>query len=67
MTYIPKREFEDKPDVFSPFVPMDHENIVEVCEQQLNDTSKKLKPNTFILYILIALLVYFSLKRYKCL
>ena len=33
-----KRTFEDKDDTFSPFVPLDPENIVEICEENTNDT-----------------------------
>ena len=69
MPYIPERIYEDKPDTFTPFVPLDCDNVVEVCEKQLNKdtTNVKLNKRQMFLYIMILLFVYFSLKRYKVL
>jgi hypothetical protein len=66
MPYIPERRFEDKPDTFSPFVPMDGDNIVEKCESQLNDAPIKKSDNKKTLKIVLLLfLVYLLLKQYK--
>ena len=67
MPYIPERIYEDKPDTFTPFVPLDCDNVVEVCEKQLNQDTKTMKINKkqIFLYIMLLLFVYYSLKRYK--
>ena len=67
MPYIPERIYEDKPDTFTPFVPLDCDNVVEVCEKQLNQDTKTMKLNKkqIFLYIMLLLFVYYSLKRYK--
>ena len=67
MPYIPERRYEDAPDTFTPFVPMDHDNIVEVCEQHLKENTALVKSDhrqlaKFILFFVIG---YYSLKRYK--
>jgi len=74
MPYIPERRVDDKPDTFTPFVPFDPDSIVEICNLQLVKRSELLKKNIQITYqknkilmwlLLLALLVYFSLKQYK--
>ena len=66
MPYIPERRFEDKPDIFTPFVPLDHDNIVEICETNKDHQIKKSeKQKPYIIYSLIALFLLYSLKHYK--
>ena len=68
MPYIPERIYEDKPDTFSPFAPLDCDNVVEICEKQLKKDTTNVKLNkNGVLYIMILLFMYFSLKRYKLL
>ena len=60
-----KRTFEDKDDTFSPFVPLDPENIVEICEENTNDTQiGKGKKCNMCIYGLLLILIILSLKRY---
>ena len=67
MVYIPERVFEDKPDTFTPFVPLDPENVVHVCESNLNTSTKKININNkqIALYVFIAIFLYYSLKQYR--
>ena len=66
MPYIPERRFEDKPDIFTPFVPLDHDNIVEVCDSKENHQGKKMpKKKNYMMYSLLALALLYSLKKYK--
>ena len=67
MPYIPERRFEDKPDIFTPFVPLDHDNVVQVCEtNEAHQGSKmqSLKKKPFLMYSLMALVLLYSLKQY---
>jgi len=60
-----KRTFEDKDDTFSPFVPLDPDNIVEICEQNTNRTSNiKIVNNNMFIYGLLLIIIILSLKRY---
>ena len=66
MPYIPERRFEDKPDIFTPFVPLDHDNVVQVCETNEDHQGSKMpKPKPYLMYSLIALVLLYSLKQYK--
>lgn len=66
MPYIPERRFEDKPDIFTPFVPLDADNVVEVCEtNEDNQGSEIPKQKPYLMYSLIALFLLYSLKQYK--
>ena len=63
MPYIPERQFEDNPDTFTPFVPLDRDNVVEICEKNLKNTSNP-KLN-FKAYILLFIIVLYLLKHYN--
>ena len=65
MPYIPERRFEDKPDTFTPFVPLDPDNVVEICEKNLKNTSSP-KLN-YKAYILLFIILLYLLKHYKVL
>ena len=66
MPYIPERRFEDKPDIFTPFVPLDHDNVVEVCETNKDHQGSKMpKTKPYLMYFLIVLVLLYSLKQYK--
>ena len=66
MPYIPERRFEDKPDIFTPFVPLDHDNVVEVCETNEDQQESKIqKQKPYLMYSLIGLVLLYSLKQCK--
>ena len=66
MPYIPERKFEDNPDIYSPYVPLDPDNIVEVCtkdkEKHSDITKTSMKP--IYKYTLWLLLSYVLFKLY---
>jgi hypothetical protein len=68
MPYIPERRYEDKPDIFTPFVPMDPETKVEVCDTQFDNKEapqvyKQSMFNKKLLYICIILALLYYLKK----
>lgn len=66
MPYIPERRFEDKPDIYTPFVPLHPKGVVEVCESNdVHQESKMPKQNSYLLYYLIVLVLIYSLKQYR--
>ena len=64
MPYIPKRTFEDKPDIYTPFVPIDPDTKTE-CVVSKSEHIPITKSNNYLFYIVLFLLVYYSLKQYK--
>ena len=66
MPYIPERIYEDKPDIFTPLIPLDRDNIVEICEQKKNVLIKRTsKSKQYLLYVLVLLFIIYSLKQNK--
>jgi len=68
MVYIPKRVYEDKPDIYTPFVPMDKDNTVEICGEQLDDipsvhNHKSIFNKKLLLYIIIFIAIFYFLKQ----
>ena len=67
MVYIPKRVYEDKPDIYTPFVPMDKDNTVEICGEQLDDIPRthhhKSIINKKMLYLIIIIAIFYFLKQ----
>ena len=68
MPYIPERRYEDKPDIFTPFVPMDPDTKVEICDTQFTSGNapkvyKKSMFNKKLLYLLIILAILYYLKK----
>jgi hypothetical protein len=56
MPYIPERRFEDKPDTFTPFVPLDPDTVVEICEKHLKKNPlPKLNYKAYILILIVLL------------
>ena len=69
MPYIPERRFEDKPDTFTPFVPMDPDTKVEICDTQFSKDSvpkeyKRKIYSKYLLYILFIFVVLYILKKF---
>ena len=62
-----ERLIEDKPDIFNPFVPFDPDGIVEICDSKKNTHSdiQQQKSKPYLFYIIVLLLIGFSLKQYK--
>lgn len=66
---LTQRRFEDKSDTFSPFVPLDMNNTVEICNKQTikNLESKKsiLSNNKYLIYISLSLILVYILVMKK--
>ena len=66
MPYIPERRFEDKPDTYTPFVPLDPDNIVEDCTKHKKVNTKSLSSHSkTIRYLIVALFIFYILKHFK--
>jgi len=66
-----ERKYEDKADIFSPFVPLDKKNIIEVCDKELicDIRAKTRKQCPFrdknIMYIVLScIIIFLVIKRY---
>ena len=70
MPYIPERRYEDKPDIFTPFVPMDGDTKVEICDKQFDDVNvqpdkRSYVNNKKVLYLLVLVAIFYILKSPK--
>jgi predicted nucleic acid-binding Zn ribbon protein len=60
MPYIPERRFEDKPDTYTPFFPMDEDNVVEVCDTNLTQPKKMQYNFTYIFLLVLSLFILYK-------
>ena len=63
MPYIPERLFEDKPDIFTPFVPRDRNNKVGECAHRENSEKVPNYRTNYLMYSLFGLVVVCLVKR----
>lgn len=64
MPYIPLRQYEDKDDIYSPFVPKDPDSKTEdLAEPQKR--KKHNNKNSYLIYFIIFIVIYYLLKHYK--